>query len=45
MVRSAALRDRIGERFSAGVVLHTGPQASRLGDRLYSLPISALWVL
>lgn len=41
----AKLRDRIGERFSAGVVLHTGPSASQLGDRLYSLPISAMWEL
>jgi uncharacterized protein len=39
------LRDRLGDRFAAGVVLHTGPRGSRLGDRLYSLPISVLWEL
>ncbi|MGI9001251.1 MAG: ATP-binding protein [Pseudonocardia sp.] len=39
------LRDRLGDRFAAGVVLHTGPHGRRLGDRLHSLPISAVWEL
>ena len=39
----AQLRDRLGERFVAGVVLNTGPTALPLGDRLLALPISALW--
>lgn len=39
------LRDRLGDRFAGGVVLHTGPRGAMLGDRLHSLPISALWEL
>lgn len=37
------LRDQIGERFAAGVVLHTGPASFPLGERLWALPISTLW--
>lgn len=37
------LRDRLGDRFVAGVVLHTGPAAFRLGDRITAAPISTLW--
>jgi uncharacterized protein len=37
------LRDRLGERFCAGAVLHTGPQTLPFGDRLWALPVSALW--
>lgn len=39
----AFLRDRLGDRFRCGVVLHTGKQQLGLGDRLYALPVSALW--
>ena len=39
----AALRDRYPDSFMAGVVLHTGPRAYRLGDRLFAAPISTLW--
>jgi predicted AAA+ superfamily ATPase len=39
----AWLRDVLGERFLAGAVLHTGPQAFRLGERVLALPICALW--
>lgn len=39
------VRDRLGDRFAAGVVLHSGQRGSRLGDRLHSLPISVLWAL
>lgn len=39
----AFLRDRLGDRFRCGVVLHTGKQQLNLGDRLYVLPVSALW--
>lgn len=39
----ATVRDRYPDRFVAGVVLHTGPHAYRLGDRLLAVPISALW--
>ncbi len=38
-----ALRDRYPETFIAGVVLHTGPQTYRLGDRIIAAPISSLW--
>ncbi|MGH3771146.1 MAG: ATP-binding protein [Pseudonocardiaceae bacterium] len=38
-----SLRDRLGTRFLVGVVLHSGPDGARLGDRIISLPISALW--
>lgn len=39
----AWLRDRLGERFSVGVLLHLGDRPRRWGDRLVSLPMSALW--
>lgn len=39
----ASLRDRLGARFVVGVVLHSGPEGFHLGDRIISLPISALW--
>jgi len=41
--RLAALRDRYPDAFVAGIVLHTGPRAYRLGDRLLAAPISTLW--
>ncbi|KAA1380891.1 ATP-binding protein [Aeromicrobium fastidiosum] len=37
------LRDELGEAFVAGVVLHTGPRAFSLGDRVTAAPISTLW--
>lgn len=39
----AYLRDRIGDRFVLGVVLHTGHQHVVLGDRLVAAPVAALW--
>jgi uncharacterized protein len=39
----AYLRDRLGERFACGVVIHCGREPGRWGDRLMSLPVSALW--
>jgi hypothetical protein len=39
----AWLRDVLGERFKAGAVLHTGPYAFGLGERVLALPICALW--
>lgn len=39
----AALRDRMGEEFVAGIVLHTGPSTYQLGERIIAAPISALW--
>jgi hypothetical protein len=37
------LRDELGPTFAAGCVLHTGPQAFPLGDRVMAVPTSALW--
>jgi predicted AAA+ superfamily ATPase len=39
----AMLRDKLGERFVGGVVLHTGTTAGSLGDRLISAPIDMIW--
>jgi predicted AAA+ superfamily ATPase len=36
-------RDQIGKRFVGGLVLHTGPRATALGDRLAAVPIDVLW--
>lgn len=37
------LRAKAGERFVAGIVLYTGARAMPFGDRLWALPIAALW--
>ena len=37
------LRDKTGDDFTAGIVLHTGPRPYRLGDRLYAVPIAHVW--
>jgi len=37
------LRDRLGERFLGGAVLHTGPTPFRLAERVLALPICVLW--
>jgi predicted AAA+ superfamily ATPase len=37
------LREELGERFVAGVVLHTGPNAFELADKIIAAPISTLW--
>jgi uncharacterized protein len=39
----AKLRDRTGERFRAGVVMHAGRQTLPLGERLWAIPLSGLW--
>jgi len=39
----AYLRDRLGDRFTLGVVLHTGHQQVVLGDRLVAAPLSTIW--
>lgn len=39
----AWFRDALGERFVAGIVLHTGPRTYALGDRIVAAPICALW--
>lgn len=37
------LRDKLGDRFTTGVLLYTGTRALPFGDRLWALPYSALW--
>jgi len=37
------LRDRLGERFQCGIVLHTGPLTARLSERVWAVPVAALW--
>jgi predicted AAA+ superfamily ATPase len=37
------LRESRGEDFVAGVLIHTGEQTLPFGDRLWALPVSALW--
>lgn len=37
------LRDKLGDRFVAGVVLHTGPLPHRLSERIIAAPVSTLW--
>ena len=37
------LRHKLGTRFKAGVVLHTGADTLPSGDRLAAVPISGLW--
>ncbi len=39
----AWLRETAGDRFVAGVVLHTGPRVYPLGERIWAIPICALW--
>ena len=37
------MRDRLGDRFVAGVVLYIGDIPQRRGDKLMVLPIDTLW--
>ena len=37
------LRDRLKDRFKAGILVNTGPDTLPFGDRLWSAPVSALW--
>ena len=37
------LRDRLGDRFLRGVVLHTAPGTFEMADRILAMPICALW--
>lgn len=37
------LRDRLGDRFAGGYVLHLGPDTHRFGDGMAALPLSAMW--
>ncbi|CAN5529374.1 ATP-binding protein [soil metagenome] len=37
------VRDRLGDRFAAGVVFHTGPLTVQIDERIWAVPIPALW--
>ena len=37
------LRDALGDRFTCGVVMQTGPLTVQLDDRIWATPIPALW--
>ena len=37
------LRDKVGEKFKAGIVVNCGADTLPLGDRIYSVPLQALW--
>lgn len=39
----ALLRDRLGDAFTVGVVMHLGSAVIPLGDRLWAIPVTALW--
>jgi len=39
----AELRDNRGDDFVAGIVLHCGEQTLPFGDRMWALPVTALW--
>lgn len=38
------VRDSLGKKFRAGFLFYTGDQTIPLGDRLWAVPISGLWV-
>jgi predicted AAA+ superfamily ATPase len=39
----AHLRDKLGARFKAGVVINTGAETLPFGERLWAVPVAALW--
>jgi predicted AAA+ superfamily ATPase len=39
----AQMRNRLGERFVNGIILHTGTTSAPFGPRLTATPIDALW--
>lgn len=40
---SGTLRDKLGDRFTTGLVIHAGSQTLPLGERLWAVPVTALW--
>ncbi|MCL2782118.1 MAG: DUF4143 domain-containing protein [Actinomycetia bacterium] len=38
------LRDRLGDRFIRGVLLHTGPVPVQVDERIIAAPISTIWL-
>lgn len=39
----AHVRDAFGAQFLGGAVLHTGPRAFMMSDRIAALPICSIW--
>lgn len=39
----AHLRDALGDRFKAGIVLNTGAETLPFGERLWAVPVAGLW--
>ncbi len=39
----ASLAERLGQRFTVGLVVHAGRHTLPLGERLWAVPVSALW--
>jgi hypothetical protein len=37
------LRDRLGDRFRQGILLHLGPTSIPIGERISAIPLAALW--
>jgi uncharacterized protein len=37
------LRDQLGKDFAAGAVIHSGPGIYKLGERIYAIPLCAIW--
>ncbi len=37
------LSDRLGDRFQCGILFHTGALTARLGERVWAVPVAALW--
>lgn len=39
----AWLRDELGDQFTAGAVIHSGPGIYELGDRISAVPLCTMW--
>jgi predicted AAA+ superfamily ATPase len=39
----AHLRDGVGQRLRAGIVIYAGKRTLPFGDRLWALPLTGLW--
>jgi hypothetical protein len=37
------LKDLVGDAFYQGIVLYMGDKVLSLGEKLYAIPVSALW--
>lgn len=39
----AMMRDKLGDRFTTGLVVHAGSQVLPLGEKIWAVPVSTLW--